>query len=85
MGNDSLSSQCSGGPDCCHIFYIIIPEFDLKFLGILKIVYPFPYFYTPKMAAKFLLEVRYELKLIYHNGINYSALNSNAKQHYENY
>lgn len=37
------------------------------------------------MAAKFLLEVKYELKLIYRNGINYSTLNSSGERHYENY
>lgn len=56
---------------------IIIPEFNSKLLGILKIVYPFAYFYTPDMAAKFLLGVKYELKPKYWNGINYSARNSN--------
>ena len=37
------------------------------------------------MAAKFLLGVRYELKLLYQNGINYNTPNSNEKLHYKNY
>lgn len=65
------------GLDCSHLCYTIIPGSNLKFLNILKIVHPFAYFYTPNMAAKFFLGVKYELKLIYRNDINYSPLNSN--------
>lgn len=67
------------GLDCSHIFYIIIPEFNSKLVGILKIVYCFAYFYTPNKAAKLLLGVKYELELIHRNGINYSAPYSNEK------
>lgn len=56
---------------------MIILEFNSKLLGILKILSPFAYFYTPGMAAKFPLGVKYEIKPKYRNGINYSALNSN--------
>lgn len=63
-----------------HI-YITAVKLNSKLPGVLKIVYPIDYFYPPNMAAKFLLEMKHELKLIYRNGINYRILNSNEKLH----